>query len=176
MIGTIAAGASIAGSIFGGVSSFMSARKQQKALDAREDEIESWYKQEMNTDVLDTSSSKSALSQLRKQNDSQMEKMNNSAVKRGMTSEAQVAMASDMNENYADAMTKIAAHGDERKNSLYSSYQAEKDRIDDMRSNISAAKGSALSSLVGNISGVAGSILENEAASGTLWNSGNKKS
>lgn len=166
MISIIAGAANLLGSAIGGISAIKQAKKQEAILDEREDEIEDWYKQEINTDILDTSSSKSVLAQQRKQNDQQMSKMSNNAIRRGLTSEAQVAMASNINENYADAMTKIAASGDERANSLRSTYSSEMSRIADMRSQLSSAKSSAIGAFANNLGSVTNSILQSEALFG----------
>lgn len=155
MIGLIA---NAAGTLVSGIMAAKENKAQKAAIDERESELEDWYKQEINTNILDTSSSKSALSQLRSQQDTDKQKLANNAVKRGLTSEATVALASNLNQNFADSVTKLAAGDDQRKAQIQSAYMSESSRIDDMRSELSKAKQSALSDFANNVGQTVNSI------------------
>lgn len=148
MIGLIANAAS---SAFSGIMSAVENKKQKAIIDEKESDLNDWYQQQINTNVLDTSSSKAALSQLRNQQDAQTEKLSNNAVKRGLTSEATVALASNLNENYADSVTKIAATGDQREAQIESAYRSGQDQIDSLRAELSRSKQSALSDFASNV-------------------------
>ncbi len=175
MIGLIAGAASLAGSIVSGISAANSSRAKSKILNQREEEIQQWYNQESNTDILDTSAVKSALSSQRKQHKEQQRKLSDSVVSRGLSDEAKVAYAAELNDDYANTISNVAAQGDRRDREIESSYRNEKNRLDNMRYEIQSAKSSAMSGLVDNIGQVAGSVIGNEALLGNGFGIKNRR-
>lgn len=166
LIPGIMAGVGALGGIFGDISAGNAAAKAEKQLRERRAAAERQYNQEANTDFLDTATAKSTLAALRRQNDKQMESAGNDAVKQGASDEAKVAMAGRLNENYADAASRLAGFGTQYQQQIKDRYQRRVDSLDDAIYNSQLNKPDALSTIGDAISGLSDAGMQIYAAGG----------
>lgn len=110
--------AGIAGNVSASNQKKKAETQAKKDLDARQKRLSNYYSQEMGVNVLDTASVKSTLAMLRDRNKKAVESTNNNTVKNGATHEAKVALASNLNDSYAQAASKIAGYGEDRRRQL----------------------------------------------------------
>ena len=129
MIGLIGSAVGALGSLFSGIGARKQARKAEKQIHERKDALTTEYAQDKNTDYLDTEAARSTLALLRRQNRRAQEAMNNNAVKSGASDEAKVAAAARQNENYANAVSRIAGMGTQYKQRLKENYQTRMDSL-----------------------------------------------
>lgn len=151
----ILGGAAGLGKIASGISAGNAAAKAEANLKARRDKAERQYLHDKNTDFLDTATAKSTLSALRKQNDRQMEANNNNSIRQGASDEAKVAMAGQLNENYADAASRLAGFGTQYKQQIEDRHLRRLDSLDDALYNSQLNKPSALG-MIGDAFGTLG--------------------
>lgn len=154
--------ASAAGAILNVGSSIFSgneAARAQKQLEERRNAENRRYAHESGIEFLDTEVAKSTLASLRRQNKKQTEISDNNAVKQGLSDEAQVAQASRLNENYAEASTRLASMGTEYKQRLQENHLRRLDSLDNALYNSQLGKADALGSLGQSISGLAGAAM-----------------
>lgn len=119
IIGGILSAASAAASAgVGGAQAAKAKKEQEKA----EKELDNWYANEMAGNILDRADSRSMLNAYRTTMEEQSRKYANNAIKGGASEEAQVAYAQAANKGYADAISKISAQGQQRKDRVTDSY------------------------------------------------------
>lgn len=152
-------GASLLGGLFGGISARRQARKAEKQIRQKQEALDKEYAHDKNTNYLDTEAARSTLALLRRQNQRQMEALNNNAVKAGTSDEAKVAAAGRLNENYADAASRIAGMGTEYKQRLKENYQNRTDSLDNALYNIQMGKAQATGDMIGATTGAVGGFL-----------------
>ncbi|MEG1649938.1 MAG: hypothetical protein RR141_01400 [Rikenellaceae bacterium] len=154
MISLIASGVGLVGSLLGGLGARKKAKKANSMLDDRQRSLDDWYRKEMNTDFLDTDVAKSTLSFIGNKNKKAENAMRNSAIKRSTTAEERVAMASALNQNYADSVSRLAGMGTSRKNQLQGTYMNESNKLANMKYQNqinSASTTGELGEMVGNV-------------------------
>lgn len=118
----ISGGLSVLG---GGISALVGnaqAKKAQEKRDLAETNLKDWYSSQMNTNVLDRADSMSMLKAYRDIMEEQNKKYNTNAIKGGATEEAKVAYAQETNKGLADAISKISAQGQQRKDQVADAY------------------------------------------------------
>lgn len=153
MISLITTGVGLVGSLFGGLGANKKAKKADNMLNDRQRSLDDWYRKEMSNDFLDTDVAKSTLSYIGSKNKKAENAMKNSAIRRSTTAEERVAMASSLNQNYADAVSKVAGMGTSYKNQVQSNYMNESNRLSDMKyRNMlgSASTSNMVGSVIGN--------------------------
>lgn len=155
----IGLGTSLLGGLFGGIGARKQARKAEKQLQERKDNLNNWYAQEKNTNYLDTDAARSTLALLRRQNKRQMEALNNNAVKAGTSDEAKVAAAGRLNDSYADAVSRIAGMGTQYKDNLRRDYMNRMDSLDNALFNVQMGKAQAMNDTIGATTGAVSGLL-----------------
>ena len=159
MIGLIGSAVGALGSLFSGIGAWKQARKAEKQIHERKDALTTEYAQDKNTDYLDTEAARSTLALLRRQNRRAQEAMNNNAVKSGASDEAKVAAAARQNENYANAVSRIAGMGTQYKQRLKENYQNRMDSLDNALYNIQMGKAQATGDMIGGITNAVGGLI-----------------
>ncbi len=125
----IAAGASLAGSIFGGIKSAQARKKQKRLLQQRENQLNNTFNREYYQDFLDREQSKSFLSQLRERMKEANKVADNSAVVTGATNEAKLAQKSALQKNYASAVNQLAGMATAHKDRVMNWYENAKNGV-----------------------------------------------
>lgn len=145
LIGGLVSGVS---SLAGGIADAVQQNKKTKQLEKYQNDLDNWYKEEMATDYLDTSQARSTLSLLQKNKKSELDNLDNNQIKSGYTDEAKVAYAAQLNNNYADQVSKLAGLDTEYKSSVRKSYWDETSSLLDIADKISVKDiGAAVSPL-----------------------------
>jgi hypothetical protein len=169
-IGALIGGlASIGGGIASGIVANEQAEKAQEEQAKKEKMLTDWYNSEMNTNILDRADTLSMLKQYRDTMDEQAKKYQTNAIKGGASEEAKVAYAQAQNKGYADAISKIAAQGQQRKDQVTDAYMQGMSGIYDSKANAYLQSGQQMANA---ISGAANGI--GSAVSGIEWGK-NKK-
>ncbi|MFI3314755.1 MAG: hypothetical protein R3Y04_03725 [Rikenellaceae bacterium] len=122
---------SLGSSIYGGIKSAQSANAQSDYLDNQQRTLDYWYQKEMSEDYLDSDIAKSTISQLDKQNEKLQDAMIGNSVKNNSTAEEKVALASALNSNYADSISKLSVIGENQKDKAESYYLNQSNSISD---------------------------------------------
>lgn len=154
------------GSIAGGIGSAMAANKQAKLAQQQqaraEAQLKSWYNSEMNTNILDRADTLSMLKRYRDAMEEQGEKYQTNAIKGGASEEAKIAYAQAANRGYADAISQIAAQGQQRKDRVSDVYMQGMMDIYNQKANahLESGKqmGNSIMGAVGGLSNVLSSI------------------
>lgn len=160
---------SLGGGIASGVMANNQAEKAQEEQAKKEKMLTDWYNSEMNTNILDRADTLSMLKQYRDTMDEQAKKYQTNAIKGGASEEAKVAYAQAQNKGYADAISKIAAQGQQRKDQVTDAYMQGMSGIYDSKANAYLQSGQQMANA---ISGAANGI--GSAVSGIEWGK-NKK-
>ncbi len=174
MIGLIGTAAAAIGSLVSGIKARNQARKAEQQLQERRDALQKEYAQENNTDYLDTETARSTLALLRRQNKRAQEALSNNAVKSGASEEANVAAAARQNENYANAVSRIAGMGTQYKQRLKENYQQRLDSLDNSIHNTQLNKAQATSDMIGGITNAVGGMMTASGLGGGGSNAASK--
>lgn len=108
MITLFLAVAGLVGTVVGGALKGSAANKQIKELELQKKEIDKWYKQSRNQDLLDTTDLRASLDVVRKAKDKENEALNNELIRSGATTEERVSRASKVNAAFSDNLSKVA--------------------------------------------------------------------
>lgn len=153
---------SVGGGIASGIAANKQAEKAQAEQDAKEKMLKDWYDSEINTNILDRADTLSMLKQYREAMDEQGKKYQTNAIKGGASEEAKIAYAQAQNKGYADAISKIAAQGQARKDQVTNAYMQGMLGIYDNKSNAYLQSGqqmsNAISGAANGLSSAVGSI------------------
>lgn len=126
------------------------AKKAKAEQDAAQRQLDDWYQNEMAGSILDRADTRSMLAEYRNSVKEQNEKYLNNAIKGGATDEAKVAFNESMNQGYANAISRIMAQGQARKDSVADSYMQGKmdyhNNLADMYMQTGKQMGDAISS------------------------------
>ena len=133
MIGTILAGASVLGSVYGAIKSAEANREADRFHQQRSNELENWYNKEYNTNFLDTSAARGTLQILRNNNKEAMQKYSQNNAIRGASDESAVATADNLQRSYANNVAQIASHGTDYKNSIRRDYTVQRMGLDNLQ-------------------------------------------
>lgn len=160
MLGLIT-GAAITGlgSILSGSIQRKKAKKEKKMLDSQMDSLEKWYNEKSKEDYLNTDAVKSTLSLLKDQNNKNLNASTNNMIRNGVTDEVRVATASELNKNYADAVSKISGMGTAYKQDIENKYMGYKNAIDNNKLKLSVSSPN-YSSTFGDVASSVGSQLQ----------------
>ena len=142
-------------SIGSGVASAITANQQAKKAKAEADKSEAllqdWYDSQMNTNILDRADSLSMLKMYRDTMDEQNRKFQTNAIKGGATEEAKIAYTQKQNKGYADAISRIAAQGQQRKDAVTDAYMQGMRGIHDNRANAFMQSGQTMANALSKI-------------------------
>ncbi len=92
--------------------------EQLSTIEDMQESLQKTYEIESSKDYLDTTEGKSALNAVNSEKERNEEALANNVARGGLTAEAAVAMGSEVNKNYSDAVSKLAAIGAERQSEL----------------------------------------------------------
>lgn len=157
-IAAIAAVASLAGSIWGGIKSAKARRKQRELLEKREKEINNVFNREYYQDFLEREQSKSFLAQLRERMKDATKVAGNSAVVTGATDEAKIAQKSALQKNYAGAINQLAGMATQHKDNILNWHQNAKAGIYGQRQGMLKHEAQQWTNFMNNALGAASSF------------------
>ncbi|MFI3321103.1 MAG: hypothetical protein R3Y50_01100 [Rikenellaceae bacterium] len=154
----IGAGIAAGSAIAGGISSAKKAKESEAILDSQIEDLNYWYDVESSKDFLDSSTAKLTLQSLDKKTDQLEERNNNVAVSQGNTAEANVAMASALNQSYADTLANLSANHYTNQAQLEQNYQKQLNTLLTDKRNIASGNATA-ASYIGSVGSTIGSGL-----------------
>ena len=156
LIGTLVSiGSSIAGAAMGNKA----AKQQAQAYDDAWANYEDWYEGQMNTNILDRADTLSMLKRYRDWQEENAKKYQTNAIKGGASEEAKIAYAQEANKGYADAISRIAAMGQQYKDRLSQNYATNRFNFQTKRADMAAAGTQAVASGIANAGGVMGDLI-----------------
>lgn len=153
--GLISLGSSIAGAAIGNKA----AKQQAQAYDDAWANYEDWYEGQMNTSILDRADTLSMLKRYRDWQEENAKKYQTNAIKGGASEEAKIAYAQQANKGYADAISRIAAMGQQYKDRLSQGFMQQKLGYQQKRADMAAAGTQAVASGIANAGGVMGDLI-----------------
>ena len=159
-IGSLIGGlVSIGGSIAGAEMGNKAAKQQAQAYDEAWGNYEDWYEGQMNTSILDRADTLSMLKRYRDWQEETAKKYQTNAIKGGASEEAKIAYAQEANKGYADAISRIAAMGQQYKDRLSQGFMQQKLGYQQKRADMAAAGTQAVASGIANAGGTLGSLI-----------------
>lgn len=153
--GLISLGGSIAGAALGNKAS----KQQAQAYDEAWGNYEDWYQGQMNTNILDRADTLSMLKRYRDWQEENAKKYQTNAIKGGASEEAKIAYAQQANKGYADAISRIAAMGQQYKDRLSQNFVQSKLNFQTKRADMVGAGAQAVASAVANAGGMLGDLI-----------------
>ena len=153
--GLISLGSSIAGAAMGNKAT----KEQSQAYDDAWADYEDWYDGQMNTSILDRADTLSMLKRYRDWQEENAKKYQTNAIKGGASEEAKIAYAQEANKGYADAISRIAAMGQQYKDRLSQGFMQQKLGYLQKRADMAAAGAQAVASGIANAGGTLGSLI-----------------
>ncbi len=161
--GLISLGSSIAGAAIGNKKAKQAALQQQAAYNEAWANYEDWYQEQMNTNILDRADTLSMLKRYRDWQEEDAKKYQTNAIKGGASEEAKIAYAQQANKGYADAISRIAAMGQQYKDRLSQNYATTrlnfKTRQADMAAQGGVQSAQAVASGIANAGGTLGGLI-----------------
>lgn len=150
LAGPIGTGISIAGQIFGAIKGAKENQKNQDLLNRKQEENEADYNNSANRSFLETNVAKDAVkAQTEAMQDGQKSVAGRAAIT-GASDEAIVAGNSNVQKNFNDGVSKIAASGTQYQDGQKRMFLARKDGLDNQQSQINARKAEGAANLMGN--------------------------
>ena len=153
--GLISLGSNIAGAAIGNKA----AKEQAQAYDDAWANYEDWYEGQMNTSILDRADTLSMLKRYRDWQEENAKKYQTNAIKGGASEEAKIAYAQEANKGYADAISRIAAMGQQYKDRLSQGFMQSKFNFLTKRADMASAGAQAVASGIANAGGTLGSLI-----------------
>lgn len=172
----VGAASSLIGGAAKAISTSQAAKRKREAeqqrldmLDKSQKRLDDYYKQESSTNVLDTSSARSTLAMLRERNRRVSDQMSNNIVRNNGSDESKVALASRLNESYAQAASRIAGNGEERRRQLEQMRYNTQNAIDQSKSNILYQTAMGKADALNSFGDIASSALGGLGSIGSLF-------
>ena len=150
---------SIGGSIAGAAMGNKAAKQQAQAYDDAWANYEDWYEGQMNTNILDRADTLSMLKRYRDWQEENAKKYQTNAIKGRASEEAKIAYAQEANKGYADAISRIAAMGQQYKDRLSQNFAQAKLNFQTKRADIAGAGAQSVASGIANAGGVMGDLI-----------------
>ncbi len=135
------------------------AKEQAQAYDDAWNNYEDWYEGQMNTNILDRADTLSMLKRYRDWQEENAKKYQTNAIKGGASEEAKIAYAQKANKGYADAISRIAAMGQQYKDRLSQGFMQSKLNFLTKRADMAGAGAQAVASGIANAGGVVGDLI-----------------
>ncbi|MBQ5855052.1 MAG: hypothetical protein IIW50_04545 [Alistipes sp.] len=154
----VGAAISALGGLAGGVLGSLQARRQTKALDEAQQNLEDWRNGIINTNTLDRADSMSMLRTYREALEEQAKKNNTAAIKGGLSDEAVVAQATATNKGLADAISRIAGYGQQQKDRAEQMYQTQLYNYNQQKAAAAGAGAQTVANAISSASGVLGAM------------------
>jgi len=111
MIGTALALASLAASAFGSMKSAQATANTNQLLQKRRSELDAWYDRETYQDYFSTDEGASGYRALKDQYANALKKTKGQAAVMGATPEREIAQQGEMQQNYLQALARLAGEG-----------------------------------------------------------------
>ena len=153
--GLVSLGSSIAGAVMGNKT----AKQQAEAYDQAWNNYEDWYEGQMNTNILDRADTLSMLKRYRDWQEENAKKYQTNAIKGGASEEAKIAYAQQANKGYADAISRIAAMGQQYKDRLSQGFMQTKLNFQTKQAETAASGAQAVASGIANAGGALGDLV-----------------
>lgn len=150
IISAVIAAASAAASAGAAANQASKAKKKEAEAQQR---LDAWYDNEMAGNILDRADSRSMLNEYRSTMEEQNRKYLQNAIKGGASDEAKVAYAQSANKGYADAISKIAAEGQRRKDVVAEKYLQGKMDADTRMADMYLQSGQQMSNAISSAGG-----------------------
>jgi len=159
MFGALIGGAlSAVGSIAGGIKSARAIRKARRNVQVQGENNDNWYANRYNEDATQRADAQRLLTMT----EDAIKKRNQAAAGTRAVmggTEASVAATKEANnEAYANAVSKIAADGEERKDKIEETYMQRKDALNNKLESYDINKASNIASAIQGVAGAAGNI------------------
>lgn len=161
MIGSIlGAAVSAAGSIFGGIQASKAMRKVKDNVEAQRSRNKAWYERRYNEDATQRADAQRILARteaaIRERN---MAAAGTQAVMGG-SEESLAAVKAANNEAMADAVSRIVAQGEARKDAVEARYQQREAALDEQLNNLETGRAQGISQAVGGLSSVGANLAD----------------
>ena len=157
-MGVIGAALGAAGSIFGGIAASRAMKKLKRNIEEQREKNQNWYDRRYNEDASQRGDAQRVLTQtadiLKKRNRGAM----GSAAVMGGTEESAAATKAANNAAIADAVSKISASADARKDAIESAYQERDANLVGQLNGLEQGRANAIAGAVKGVAGAAGGI------------------
>lgn len=157
-MGLIGSAIGAAGSIFGGISASMAAKKAKKNIEAQRQKNQDWYDRRYNEDSTQRADAQRILTQTEESIKQRNRQAAGSAAVMGGTDESVAAAKAANNQALADATAQIAASADARKDNIEATYMQNDNALVEQLNNIETQKAEAISSAVQGVASAAASM------------------
>lgn len=165
----IGAAASIASNIAGSAMANKAQKQKASAYDQAWGEYEDWYEGQMNASILDRADTLSMLKRYRDWQEEDAKKYQTNAIKGGASDEAKIAYAQKANKGYADAISRIAAMGQQYKDRLSQGFMQQQLGYKQKRADLTAEGAQTVANGIANAGGAIGDLV-----GGMNWGGGLK--
>lgn len=149
-IGAGAAALGVGAQIFSAIKGGQANKANQKLLDRRYKENESFYNNNVNKDFLQTNAAKGMFERLRKNLRDSNKVVDNSAAVHGGTAEATIAAKSKNQENHNNSVNDLAQKATQYQQNQEAIYRGEKANLDNQQMQINRDKAANAANLAGN--------------------------
>lgn len=161
MIGSlIGAGIGAVGSIFGGIKASEAMREVKRGIEQQRKKNQDWYDRRYNEDATQRADAQRALEITREQ----MKRRNRAAAGTqavmGGTEEAAAATREANNELMADTVSRIAADGEARKDSIEQQYRQRDAQLEGQLQNLEAGRAANIAQAVKGVSAAGASLAD----------------
>ncbi len=155
----IGAAVSIASSIAGSAMANKAQKQKASAYDQAWGEYEDWYEGQMNASILDRADTLSMLKRYRDWQEEEAKKYQTNAIKGGASEEAKIAYAQKANKGYADAISRIAAMGQQYKDRLSQGFMQQQLGYKQKRADLTAEGAQTVANGIANAGGAIGDLV-----------------
>lgn len=155
LVGTLA---SLLLSAYGSSQSAEANDKAQGLLNKRINDLDSWYNAESSKDYTQTQEGQATMRRLESQMKKALESQNNDAVRTGATPESKVAVQSELQEKYSDAVSNLSGLTTQRKEGLRRDYMSSMNNLLNQQAGMYSQEQDNWTNLASNISGALTSL------------------
>lgn len=161
--GIIGAAAGAVGNIFGGISKNRMLKKQMKMINEQKKENQNWYDRRYNEDATQRADAQAMLTQTAEAIRLRNQAAAGSAAVGGATEEGAAATKAANAQAMADATSRIAVAGANRKDAIESQYRARNEQLDETLRGLQGQKQSVLDVAGGALGGAANGYMIGDA-------------
>jgi hypothetical protein len=133
MIGAALAIGSGLASAYGSMKSAQANNASDALLKQRQSALQSWYDKEYNTNYLDTTEARGSLQVLKNDLTERQKKVNQNNVIKGASDEVNVASGDQAQKVYANAVTRLAGYGTQRKDMIGREFRSRQEGLDNLQ-------------------------------------------
>lgn len=159
MIGAlIGAAAGIGGQIFGGIQASQAMKKAKRNIEMQKDENQNWYDRRYNEDGTQRADAQRVLTLLNENVNNRNRRAAGAQAVMGGTDESVAAAKAANNEAVADAMSRIAANSDARKDNIEAQYRTEKRNLEGQLNGLEYNRAMGVTRAIGGVASAAGAL------------------